>query len=63
MLERKHLWLLSVVTISAAYLSYRELSERGGFLSGLMSGVLLSSLLLVWLELFKARKSQGARKS
>ena len=56
MLQRKHMWLLSVITISAAYLSYRELSLRGGFVSGLMIGVLLCSLLLVWFEMFKARK-------
>ncbi len=57
MFQRRHVWLLSVVTISAAYLSYRELTARGGFVSGLMIGVLLCSLLLAWLEIFKARKT------
>jgi hypothetical protein len=57
MLQRKHVWLLSVISISAAYLSFRELTSRGGFVSGLMIGVLLCSLFIVWLELFKTRKS------
>lgn len=57
MFQRKHVWLLSVVTIAAAYLSYRELSARGGFVSGIMIGVLLCSLIVAWLEMFKARKS------
>ncbi|HEY0098976.1 MAG TPA: hypothetical protein VGB76_08480 [Pyrinomonadaceae bacterium] len=60
MLQRKHVWLLSVVTISAAYLSYRELTSRGGFVSGLMIGVLMGSLLMVWLEMFKAKKAAKA---
>jgi lipopolysaccharide export LptBFGC system permease protein LptF len=57
MFQRKHIWLLSVITISAAYLSFRELTARGGFVGGLMIGILLCSLLIVWWELFKARKS------
>lgn len=57
MFQRKHVWVLSVVTISASYLAYRELTSRGGFVSGLMIGVLLCSLLVVWVELFKSRKS------
>ena len=61
MLQRKYVWLLSVATISAAYLSYRELTARGGFFSGLMIGVLLCSLLVAWLEMFKARKSRQER--
>jgi hypothetical protein len=57
MFERKHVWLLSVVTISAAYLSYRELTTRGGFVGGLMIGLLLCSLLVAWLEMFRSRRS------
>jgi lipopolysaccharide export LptBFGC system permease protein LptF len=57
MFQRKQVWLLSVITISAAYLSYRELTGRGGFIGGLMIGVLLCSLLIVWMELFKSRRS------
>lgn len=59
MLQRKHIWLLSVITISAAHLSYRELSARGGFVSGMTVGLLLCSLLLVWFEIFKAKKAQA----
>jgi len=59
MFQRKHMWLLSVITIAAAYLSYRELTARGGFVSGLMIGVLLASLLVVWWEMLKAKKAQG----
>jgi hypothetical protein len=59
MFQRRHLWLLSVITISAVYLSYRELTVRGGFVGGLMIGVLLCSLCVVWVEMFKAKKSQG----
>lgn len=59
MFQSKHLWLLSVISISAAYLAYRELAARGGFVSGLMIGVLLCSLLIVWFEMFKAKKAQG----
>ena len=59
MFQRRHMWLLSVITIAAAYLSYRELTARGGFVSGLMIGVLLASLLVVWWEMFKAKKVQG----
>ena len=59
MFQRSHLWLLSVISISAAYLSYRELTSRGGFVSGLMIGVLFCSLLIVWFEMFKAKKAQG----
>jgi hypothetical protein len=55
MFQRKHVWLLSVVTISAAYLSYRELTTRGGFVGGLMIGLLLCSLLVTWLEMFRSR--------
>jgi hypothetical protein len=57
MLQRKHIWLLSAATISAAYLSYREIIARQGFVGGLMIGVLMGSLILVWLEMFKSRKS------
>lgn len=57
MFQRRHAWLLSVVTIAAAYLSYRELSARGGFVSGMMIGVLLASLLVAWWEMFKAKKA------
>jgi hypothetical protein len=56
MFQRKHVWMLAVVSIAAAYLSYRELSARGGFVSGLMIGVLLCSLAIAWLEMFKAQK-------
>jgi hypothetical protein len=56
MFQRRHVWLLAVVSIAAAYLSYRELSARGGFVSGLMIGVLLCSLAIAWLEMFKVRK-------
>ncbi|HJR06310.1 MAG TPA: hypothetical protein VJ842_03545 [Pyrinomonadaceae bacterium] len=59
MFQRKHIWLLALVTISAIYLSYRELSTRGGFVSGLMIGVLLASLCVAWVEMFKAKKAQG----
>jgi hypothetical protein len=59
MFQRRHIWLLSVITIAAAYLSFRELSVRGGFVSSLMIGVLLASLLVVWWEMFKAKKAQG----
>ncbi|HEV7905312.1 MAG TPA: hypothetical protein VGO96_15835 [Pyrinomonadaceae bacterium] len=59
MFQRRHVWLLSVVTISAAYLSYRELSARSGFLSGIMVGVLLASLFVAWWDMFKAKKAQG----
>ena len=59
MFQRKHMWLLSVITISAVYLSYRELSVRAGFVGGLMIGVLLCSLCVVWVETFKAKKAQG----
>jgi hypothetical protein len=57
MLQRRHVWLLSIISIAAAYLSYRELTSRGGFVGGLMIGMLLCSLLVVWFELFKSRKS------
>jgi hypothetical protein len=57
MLQRKHVWLLAVITISAVYLAFRELTSRGGFIAGLMLGVLLCSLVILWLEMFKARKS------
>jgi hypothetical protein len=59
MFQRRHVWLLSVITIAAAYLSYRELAARGGFVSGLMIGVLLASLLVAWWEMFKAKTAQG----
>jgi lipopolysaccharide export LptBFGC system permease protein LptF len=59
MFQRRHVWLLSVITIAAAYLSYRELTARGGFVSGMMIGVLLCSLFVVWFEMFKAKKAQG----
>ena len=59
MFQRKHIWLLSVISISAAYLSYRELTARGGFVGGLMIGVLLASLLVAWWEMFKTKKAQG----
>ena len=59
MFQRKHMWLLSVISISAAYLSYRELTSRGGFIGGLMIGVLLASLLVAWREMFKAKNAQG----
>jgi hypothetical protein len=49
------MWLLSVITISAAFLSYRELTARGGFVGGLMIGMLLCSLVVAWLEMFKSR--------
>ncbi|MGI9106631.1 MAG: hypothetical protein ACR2G4_10325 [Pyrinomonadaceae bacterium] len=59
MFQRRHIWLLSIITISAVYLSYRELSVRAGFISGMMIGVLLCSLFVVWFEMFKAKKSQA----
>lgn len=59
MFQRRHVWLLSAITIAAVYLSYRELAVRGGFVSGLMIGVLLCSLCVAWVETFKAKKAQG----
>jgi hypothetical protein len=59
MLQRKHMWLLAVITISGAYLSYRELTARGGFVSGMMIGILLCSLLVVWWEMFKAKRASN----
>jgi hypothetical protein len=59
MFQRKHVWLLALITIAAFYLSYRELSTRGGFVSGLMIGVLLASLCVTWVETFKAKKAEG----
>ena len=56
MVQRKHAWLLAFVTISAVVLAYRELTARGSFVGGLMIGLLLCSLLVAWLELFKARR-------
>ena len=57
MFQRSHAWLLSVITIAAAYLSYRELSARGGFVSGMMVGVLLASLVVAWWEMLKTKKA------
>jgi hypothetical protein len=56
MFQRKHVWLLSVITISAVYLSYSGLAARWGFVGNVMVDVLLCGLVVAWMETFRSRR-------